>query len=55
MLSKFVTSMTARHSGAFLNRALISVPQKHFIDKLGLEGEASAVALDTKGGEVSLW
>lgn len=36
------------------NRAMVSVPQRMFLDRLGLEN-ASEVAVAGKGGEVSLW
>ena len=62
MLSKFVTSMALRQTAArglrmtplIFNRAMVSVPQRMFLDRLGLEN-ASEVAVAGKGGEVSLW
>ena len=61
MLSKFVASMTMRQqliTPKFVNRAsMVSVPQRTFLDRLGLEGQggSSDIALDNKVGEVSLW
>jgi acyl carrier protein len=62
MLSKFVTSMALRQSAArglrmtpfIYNRAMVSVPQRMFLDRLGLEN-SSEVAVAGKGGEVALW
>jgi hypothetical protein len=40
------------------NRAMVSVPQRHFLDRLGLENSTELV-IDPKGGanqgQVSLW
>ena len=62
MLSKFVTSMALRQTAArglrmtplIFNRAMVSVPQRMFLDRLGLEN-SSEVAVSGKGGEVALW
>ena len=60
MLSKLISSVAVRQTVArtsMLNRAMmVTVPQRGFLDRLGLEGHAgSEVALDGKAGEVSLW
>lgn len=62
MLSKFVSSMAVRQAGArrlaplIVNKQLMFVSQRGFLDRLGLESHTgSEVAVDTKGGEVSLW
>ena len=52
MLSKFVASMAMRQIAP---RAMVTMPQRYFLDRLGLEGQTSEVALDGKTGEVSLW
>lgn len=62
MLSKFVTSLAMRQTAArglrmtplIFNRAMVSVPQRMFLDRLGLEN-TSDVAVAGKGGEVALW
>ena len=62
MLSKFVASMAMRQSAArglrmtplIYNRAMVSVPQRMFLDRLGLEN-TTEVAVSGKGAEVSLW
>jgi acyl carrier protein len=52
MLSKFVASMAMRRVAP---RAMVTMPQRFFLDRLGLEGQTTEVAVDGKGGEVSLW
>ena len=52
MLSKFVASMAYRRVAP---RAMVVMPQRFFLDRLGLEGQSTEVALDGKTGEVSLW
>ncbi len=65
MLSKFVTSMALKQNAArglrmtplILNRAMVSVPQRMFLDRLGLENSTELV-VDPKNpnqGTVSLW
>ena len=62
MLSKFVTSLAMRQTAArglrmtplIFNRAMVSVPQRMFLDRLGLEN-TSEVAVAGKGGDVALW
>ncbi len=52
MLSKFVASFALRQRAPMM----VSVAQRGFLDRLGLEGQQSTeVALDGKTGEVSLW
>lgn len=59
MLSKFVASMAMRRMAPVaVNRGLmVSVAQRGFLDRLGLEGQqhTSDIALEGKTGEVSLW
>jgi hypothetical protein len=62
MLSKFVSSMTLRQQATrrlapfMLSRALVSMPQRSFLDRLGLESQQSTeLVTDSKQGEVSLW
>ena len=62
MLSKFVSSLALRQTAALslrmtpliYNRAMVSVPQRMFLNSLGLDN-TSEVAVTGKGGEVSLW
>lgn len=66
MLSKYVASLALRQTAArslrmtpmIFNRAMVSVPQRHFLDRLGLENSTELV-IDPKGGanqgQVSLW
>ena len=57
MLSKFVASMSLRRAAPIMyTRApmMMSVPQRTFIDRIGLES-SSEVALEGKVGEVALW
>ncbi len=65
MLSKFVTSMALKQNAArglrmtplIFNRAMVSVPQRMFLDRLGLENSTELV-VDPKNpnqGTVSLW
>jgi len=67
MLSKYVTSIVLRQNAArslrmtpliFNRGAMVSVPQRHFLDRLGLEN-SSELVIDPKGGanqgQVSLW
>jgi len=62
MFSKFVTSLALRQNAArglrmtpvIYNRAMVSVPQRMFLDRVGLE-DNSEVAVSGKGGEVALW
>jgi len=66
MLSKYVTSLALRQNAArslrmtplIFNRAMVSVPQRHFLDRLGLQNSTELV-IDPKGGanqgQVSLW
>ena len=57
MLSKFVASMALRqHSLRTASRMMVAVPQRTFLDRLGLEGQQSTeLAVDSKLNEVSLW
>ncbi len=61
MLSKFVASMALRQQAvrttpALMSRMMVQVPQRQFLDRLGLESQQSGeVALGGAGGEVSLW
>lgn len=63
MLSKFVTSLAVKQSAArslrmtplMMNRQMVFVSQRGFLDRLGLESHSSEVALDAKNAEVSLW
>ncbi len=58
MFSKFVTSMVVRQSrmAPVLRQVqIVSVQQRGFLDRLGLEAHSSEVAVDAKGSEVSLW
>ena len=52
MLSKFVASMAMRRMAP---RAMVTMPQRMFLDRLGLEGQVTELTADGKGGEVSLW
>jgi hypothetical protein len=66
MLSKYVTSLALRQNAArslrmtpyIFNRAMVSIPQRHFLDRLGLQNSTELV-IDPKGGanqgQVSLW
>jgi acyl carrier protein len=57
MLSKIVTQMSMRRAPQMMmwNR-FVSVPQRGFLDRLGLESQSSTeVALGSGVGEVSLW
>jgi acyl carrier protein len=65
MLSKFVTSMALKQNAArslrmtplIFNRAMVSVPQRMFLDRLGLENSTELV-VDPKNpnqGTVALW
>jgi len=67
MLSKYVTSIVLRQNAArrlrmtpliFNRGAMVNVPQRHFLDRLGLEN-SSELVIDPKGGanqgQVSLW
>ena len=62
MFSKFLTSLAMKQTAArglrmtplIYNRAMVSVPQRMFLDRLGLEN-TSDVAVTGKGGEVALW
>ena len=58
MLSKLVASVAFKqHASRVMYRApmMVSQPQRGFLDRLGLEGQSTEVALDGKAGEVSLW
>lgn len=60
MLSKFVTSLALKKSAArlapqMMNRQMVFVSQRGFLDRLGLESHATDIAVDTKGAQVSLW
>ena len=58
MLSKLVASVAFKqHATRVMYRApmMVSQPQRGFLDRLGLEGQSTEVALDGKAGEVSLW
>ncbi len=64
MLSKFVTSLALRQQAArglrltpiIYNRAIVSTPQRMFLDRLGLENQSEVTAVGTtKGGDVALW
>ena len=60
MLSKFVASMALRQQARCLpliaNRAmLVSVPQRHFLERLGLESQSTDIAVDSKTAQVALW
>ena len=64
MFSKIVSSLALRQTAArglrmtpvIYNRAMmINVPQRMFLDRLGLDNTSSEVAVAGKGGEVSLW
>lgn len=65
MLSKYVTSLALRQNAArslrmtplIFNRAMVSVPQRCFLDRLGLENSTELVvdAKNANQGTVSLW
>ena len=44
-----------RMSPALYNRMMVTVPQRTFLDRLGLESQSSDVAVSGLGAEVSLW
>ena len=64
MLSKVVNSFVIRTQAskrfapmliARSNPTFYMTPQRFFLDRLGLESQSNELALDIKGGEVSLW
>lgn len=55
MLSKFVANITLRRAAPVMRASMMmSVPQRSFLDRIGLES-TSEVALEGKVGEVALW
>lgn len=53
MLSKFVTSIAMRR---MITPMFVSIPQRGFVEKLGLESQQSSdVAINSKVAEITLW
>lgn len=60
MLSKFVTSIAMRHQASrgirMITPMFVSIPQRGFLDRLGLESQQSSdIAIDSKVADITLW